>query len=272
MMGNINGDRKGKARAFVQDEDEKENIRDQAEDYHRLPRIKHSTSQDSSFLDLNNDLTSHASSTFFPKRMSSKLAAPSREFGTRYEPVRFSSISSNPQNLDEHGLHDNPQLIDAFRNSYATHLTADRDSSYSWAMSGRESQGTTLDFAGAAAAGDNNSSSGDYLSVDSLRPTLGDRETFGNNFKRMQAGQSEGYFEWDPDSKEAQRAQARKSSWDHQIANEINGRGAPSIVQTAKQDKGVLKTERESAISAFDPFQYAVRPCSINQSDCMLYG
>jgi len=157
----------------------------------------------------------------------------------------------------------NTQIINAFRNSYSTHLTGGmRDSSYSWLLSDPDSPGPNMAFQQVAAAqGISSSSAADASHLGTARhPYQQDADT---SLTAM-------HINWE----ETDRAKVRRSSWDSVDAASMNLRRLPSDATThsrsgpASNNQGETRP-RGSAISASDPFHYAVG--SLECRLCLVY-
>lgn len=151
------------------------------------------------------------------------------------------------------------QIINAFRNSYSTHLSGGAwDSSYSGLMSDPESPTDTMDFHHAM-------TSHTRSTVEAAQQSMGAAGTVTVNAAGV--GSSPSVSHADHNAPERDRVKA--SSWDSLAAGGIHLHRIPST-STARNDSfrrdpranGVAepKPGRDSAISATDPFHYLVSP------------
>lgn len=154
------------------------------------------------------------------------------------------------------------QLINAFRNSYSTHLTREggaRDSSYSWMTTDPESPNTTLDFRQAQAVFE----AAHHRGEGPLARPDSSSDLHKHSSAQPERATSVSSAEWEGQ----ERSRARASSWDSQAAAGLgldrmpSQRSARSGKTRARKGKGsdADGQPRESGVSIFDPFHYAVR-------------
>ena len=264
-------DVKGKGRAHEHDvhqQDDREMLDGYRNDLRRPPPLlKASDSSGTGFLkyDADDDTGGyHPTSTTAPVNFDGRRSNRQRSPSTDDE--------DNESNSDARS-----QLINAFRHSRLTRADDDdddtarggggqgghRDSSYSWMTTDPESPNTTLDFRQAQAVFE----AAHHRGEGSSRPgsSSGLHASTGSSNSNNGQQTSNLQEEWEGDT----RARARASSWDSQAAANLGLDRMPSQKSTRstrsrsgdkqqRRELGPNGQPRESGLSVFDPFHYAV--------------